>query len=118
MLVGEVCGRWRKPWSGVVNNQHRILAADKPVGLIEQLRLQRCRVQTTPGMFMMRWAKVRTALAVVSRLAVEIGMTSSSGGSPGMVVAVFAPLQFLACSRHVRAAGGGGASRSGSANGT
>jgi len=40
-----------------------------------------------------------------------------SGGSPGMAVAVFAPLQFLACSRHVRAAGGGGASRSGSADG-
>ena len=34
---------------GVIDNQHRILAADKPVGLIEQFRFQRCRVPDTIG---------------------------------------------------------------------
>lgn len=34
---------------GVVNNQHRILAADKPVGLIEQFRFQRGCVPDTIG---------------------------------------------------------------------
>ena len=29
---------------GVVDNQNRITAADEPVGLIEQLCLQRCRI--------------------------------------------------------------------------
>jgi len=33
----------------IVNNQHRILAADKPVGLIEQFRFQRCRVPDIIG---------------------------------------------------------------------
>jgi hypothetical protein len=29
---------------GIVDNQHRIIAADQPVGLIEQLALQRSRI--------------------------------------------------------------------------
>jgi hypothetical protein len=33
----------------VINNQHRILAANKPVRLVEQFRFQRCRVPDTIG---------------------------------------------------------------------
>jgi hypothetical protein len=47
-------------------------------------------------------------------VAVEIGLTSQFGGSRGMAAAAFAPPQSPACSKHVRAAGDGGASRSGS----
>jgi len=64
---------------------------------------------------MTRWAKARTAQAVVSGLSAEICITSPLGGSPRKVAAIFAPPQSLACSRHDRAAGGSGAPRSGSA---
>ncbi|WP_198400103.1 AmmeMemoRadiSam system radical SAM enzyme [Bradyrhizobium pachyrhizi] len=74
-------------------------------------------ISSTPGMSMTRAVKARIALAAVSGSSAEIGMTSPAGGSPRMAVAVFAPPQSLSCSRHARAAGGGGASRSGSADG-
>ena len=72
-------------------------------------------ISSTPGMSMTRWAKVRTAQAVVSGLSAEIGMTSPLGGSPRRAAAIFATPQSLACSRHDRAAGGNDAPQSGSA---
>src|SRR5438046_10653965 len=52
----------------------------------------------------------------VSGSSAEIGMTSPLGSSQRTAAAAFAPPQSLACSRRTRATGGGGASRSGSAD--
>ena len=61
-------------------------------------------------------AKARTARAAMSGSSVEIGMTSPRGVLAGTAAAAYAPPRSPACSRHARAAGGNGASRSGSAD--